>query len=68
MDNDILKHVELNGAHIEVYPNSVLFFDHQTEDCWEFDWKELFRMTEREAEGNYIAKTPAGEERKCANN
>lgn len=40
--------IELNGAHIDIYKNSVIFHDHEKEECWEYEWKELYRLTEKE--------------------
>ena len=48
MSEDLLQTVELNGARIEVYKNSVVFYDTETEECWEYEWKDLFRLTDRD--------------------
>ena len=43
-DKDLLKTVELNSAHIDLFENSVIFHDDQREECWEYTYPELFRM------------------------
>lgn len=47
-DPDLLHTVELNGGHIDVYKNSVVFHDEATEKCWEYEWKDLYRLTEED--------------------
>lgn len=38
--------VQLNGAKIEVYKHSVIFYDEVKEDMFELDWKELYEIAE----------------------
>jgi len=38
--------IELNGGHIDIYKNSVIFHDDEKEECWEYEWKDLYRFTQ----------------------
>ena len=41
----ILRAIELNRGHIDIYKNSVMFHDDEAEECWEYDWKDLYELT-----------------------
>jgi len=43
-DSDLLKTVVLNSAHIDIFENSIIFYDNQKEEMWEYTYPELFRL------------------------
>lgn len=43
-DRDLLHVAELNGGHVDVYKNSVIFHNDLAETCIEYEWKDLYRM------------------------
>lgn len=53
---DILYTVELNGAHIDVYQNSIVFHDDIKDESWEYEWKDLYRLTDFDCLKNVITK------------
>ena len=41
----LIRTIELNKAHIDIYKDSVIFHDDETDESWEHDWKDLWGMT-----------------------
>ncbi len=54
IEKGIIFTVELNRGHIDIYKNSVIFTDHnkdrKIDGIWEYEWKDLFRLTEKDKE------------------
>ena len=46
----LIKTIEVNGGHIDVYKNSLIFYDDATEKNWEYEWKDLYRITKEDNE------------------
>jgi hypothetical protein len=44
--DEIPRTIEFNGGHIDIYKNSVIFHDDVREESWEYDWKELYKLTD----------------------
>jgi len=40
-----LRTIELNGAHVDVYKHSVIFYDDKEGTEKEYTWKDLYKLT-----------------------